>query len=69
MKKVLQKTRTVFFELEKQVLNGFDRCSPKVLWNNFIQAGFEMHIGGLGRKPTTEMPERGKINIVALNYD
>jgi FkbM family methyltransferase len=68
MKKVLQKTRTVFFELEKTVLNGFDRCSPQVLWDSFIRSGFEMHVGGPGRKATTEMPERGKINIVALNH-
>lgn len=67
MKKILQKTRAVFFELEKTVLNGFDHCSPRVLWDNFIQSGFEMRVGGLGRKATLEMPERGKINIVALN--
>ena len=68
MKRVLQHTRTVFFELEKKVLNGFDSCSPKILWDKFISAKFEMHIGGPARKATTEMPEKGKINIVALNH-
>lgn len=67
MKRVLQRTRSVFFELEKKVLNGFDSCSPKILWDKFISANFEMHVGGVNRRATTEMPEKGKINIVAIN--
>jgi len=66
MKQVLQRTRSVFFELEKKVLNGFEHCSPQVLWDSFMHAGFEMHIGGK-LDPTNEMPDRGKVNIVALN--
>jgi FkbM family methyltransferase len=67
MRRVLLGTRSVFFELEKTVLNGFDKCSPQVLWDKFIQAGFEMHVGGLGGSATQEMPDKGKVNIVALN--
>ncbi|CAB9501299.1 Inherit from COG: Methyltransferase [Seminavis robusta] len=66
MKRVLRTSRVVFFELEKKVLNGFERCSPQVLWDKFMQLGFQMHVGGPNRKATTEMPEKGKINIVAL---
>lgn len=68
MKRVLQRTRTVFFELEQKVLNGFDMCSPQILWDKFIASKFEMHVGGPGRPATTVMPEKGKINIVALNH-
>jgi len=68
MKQMLQRTRTVFFELERKVLNGFEKCSPQVLWDKFLAAKFEMHAGGPGRRATKIMPEKGKVNIVALNH-
>jgi FkbM family methyltransferase len=66
MQQVLLTTRAVFFELEKTVLNGFDKCSPLILWDKFIKARFEMHVGGLGGSATQDMPDKGKVNIVAL---
>ena len=68
MQRALQHTRSVFFELERKVLNGFERCSPQILWDKFISAKFEMHVGGPGRRATKNMPDKGKVNIVALNH-
>ena len=66
MKRVLKSTRAVFFELEKKVLNGFDDCSPKLLWDRFILNGFALHLGGLGRPATTDMPDKGRANVIAV---
>lgn len=66
MKRVLHRTKTVFFELEKKVLNGFERCSPQLLWDKFMQIGFEMHLRGMDRPATKELPDKGKINIIAM---
>lgn len=67
MKQLLKHTQIAFFELERKVLNGFEGCSPQVLWNRFLLSGFSMHLNGLKRPPTKQMPDKGKINIIATN--
>ena len=62
--RLLVKRRVV---TEKKVLNGFDFCSPQLLWDKFLKAGFEMHVGGTNKPATTKLPDRGKVNIVAFN--